>query len=430
MADAQPAQERITLPVGGMSCASCVSHVETALSSVPGVARASADLLTRSATVTFDGARVAAPALVDAVRKSGYTADLPRADLLAQQRRDDDDLKREARSALARALALLAGMVALMIATALLPEHAMHERASPAGCASLVVTLALAALCARPIFVRAFAAARHLSTQMDTLVALGAIAALASSTVAVWTGSGEVYCEGVLGILGFVTLGNALEARARRSTTTALSSLASLESKRAHREVAKDANADGGARDESDLLDVDVDDLRRDDVIVVKPGERVPVDAVVLEGESDVDESMLTGEPMPRARRIGDRIVGGTINGAGVLRAQVRTLGDDSVLAQMVRLMREAQSRRAHIQRVADRASAVFVPAMIGLAVVVTLVWCSLDGDVTHAIRTGIAVLVVACPCAMGLAVPTAVMVATGRAAKLGAIARGGDAFE
>jgi P-type Cu+ transporter len=440
----------IVLPVGGMTCAACQAHVEKALVGAAGVESATVNVITRSARVSFDPAVIDAPALVEAVRRSGYDADLPSSTgaLLEQQRHEDEDRRRETRALFARAGALLAGMVGMMAAMPFLPDHASHDAATAgptsAGILMLLVTVALVVLCARPIFVRAVAAARRGATQMDTLIALGASAALASSTVAVlfpgvFLSAGvqpDNYFEGVLGILGFVTLGNALEAGARRRTTRALVALASLESRRARIEtaglpegsfagVAGDA---GGAPDET--RDIDVDELRRGDVLVIRPGERIPADAVVLEGQSAVDESMLTGEPMPVARAKGDPLVGGTLNGPGMLRARVTALGDDSVLAQMVRLMREAQGRRAPIQHLADRASAVFVPAVIALSVLVFAGWMLIDDSFVRALYTSIAVLVVACPCAMGLAVPTAVMVATGRAASAGVLVKGGDALQ
>ncbi len=412
----------VTLPVGGMTCAACQAHVEHALKDIPGVREASANLITRTATVVYDDARASLPSLVEAVRKSGYEADLPRdrAALLETQRDDDRAQAREARSLLVRAGILLAGMLAVMVLMHFVPRDALFGGA-PAGLALLAGTVVVAGVCAHTIFFRAIAAARRGQTQMDTLVALGAGVALVASAAAVLSprGEGDMYFQGVLGILGFVLLGNALEARARRRTTRALVALASLEEKRARVET-----------DDGEVRDLDVDELRRGDVLLIRPGERVPADAEVVEGTSDVDESMLTGEPMPVAKKKGDRVVGGTLNAAGVLKARVTALGDDSVLAQMVRLMRDAQGRRAPIQHLADRVSAVFVPVVIGLSALTFVGWWLADGDIVHAVRTAVAVLVVACPCAMGLAVPTAVMVATGKAAALGIVVKGGDALQ
>ena len=453
-----PTLESVTLPVGGMPGAACGAHVEGALKGSPGVADATVSLMTRSATVRFARAVTTPEALVEAVRSSGYTADLPRRDLLAAQRADDDAHAHEARSLVGRALVLLGGMTVAMFASMpLMTAHAAHAQADPLmaafaraldpptrtalpwlyeldawllGVALLAGSGLLVAVCARSVFVRAWSAARHKSTDMNTLVALGALAGLSMSAFSVLFprllvengAAPDVYFEGVLGILGFVLLGQGLEARARKQTTRALAALASLEATHALVET------DQGERD------LPIDDLRRDDLVIIRPGERVPADAIVEEGASSVDESMLTGESAPVKKGKGARLVGGTVNGAGVLKARVNALGDDSVVAKMVRLMRDAQARRAPIQHLADRVSAVFVPAVIALAFVTFLLWLALgDGGVpgaVQALHAAVAVLVVACPCAMGLAVPTAVMVATGVAARRGVVLRGGDALQ
>ena len=458
MAGADDALESVTLPVGGMTCAACVAHVEEALKTSPGVQGATVSLMTRSATVSFARAVTTPESLVEAVRRSGYSADLPRRDLLAAQRADDEAHAKEARSLLSRAAVLLVGMAVAMFASMpLMTAHTGHAQADPLmaafarwldpptrtalpwlyeldpavlGVVLLLGSVALVAVGARTVFLRAWSAARHKSTDMNTLVALGALAGLAMSAFSVLFpailvehgAAPDVYFEGVLGILGFVLLGQGLEARARKQTTRALAALASLEATRARIET------DEGERD------LPIDDLRRDDLLVIRPGERVPADSVVEEGESSVDEAMLTGESAPVKKGKGARLVGGTVNGAGVLKARVSALGDDSVVAKLVRLMRDAQARRAPIQHLADRVSAVFVPAVIALSVVTFLLWLSLGvggaPGVVQALHAAVAVLVVACPCAMGLAVPTAVMVATGVAARRGVVLRGGDALQ
>ncbi|MBI1944282.1 MAG: heavy metal translocating P-type ATPase [Deltaproteobacteria bacterium] len=458
MSDEGSALESVTLPVGGMTCASCVAHVEGALKENPGVSDATVSLMTRSATVKFARAVTTPEALVEAVRKSGYTADLPRRDLLAAQRADDAAHAREARSLVVRALLLLGGMVLTMFASMpLMTAHAGHAQADPLmaafaraldpptraalpwlyrldtqllGVALLVASVALVAVGARTVFLRAWSAARHKGTDMNTLVALGALAGLGMSAfsvlfphVLVDNGAApDVYFEGVLGILGFVLLGQGLEARARKQTTSALAALASLEATRARIET------------EEGERDLPIDDLRREDLLVIRPGERVPADSTVEEGSSSVDEAMLTGESAPVKKERGARLVGGTVNGSGVLKARVSALGDDSVVAKMVRLMRDAQARRAPIQHLADRVSAMFVPSVMVLSALTLAAWLvfGVGGapGAVQAVHAAVAVLVVACPCAMGLAVPTAVMVATGVAARRGVVLRGGDALQ
>jgi Cu+-exporting ATPase len=230
----------------------------------------------------------------------------------------------------------------------------------------------------------------------------------------------DVYYEAVVLIIALILVGNTLEARAKRQTSAALRRLMQLQPKSAR--VAR-----GGAE-----IDVPIEDVQPGDVVVVRPGERLPVDGEVVFGASAVDESMLTGEPLPVAKRPGDPVVGATVNGTGTFRYRATAVGADSVLARIVKLMREAQGSRAPIQRLADRISGIFVPIVLSISIVTFVVWF-VAADAAPAVRAfaaAVAVLVIACPCAMGLAVPTAVMVATGKGAELGVLVKGGEALE
>ncbi|MBP7622180.1 MAG: copper-translocating P-type ATPase, partial [Gemmatimonadales bacterium] len=230
----------------------------------------------------------------------------------------------------------------------------------------------------------------------------------------------DVYYEAVVLIIAFVLAGNALEARAKRNTATALRSLAALQPATAR-----------VVRDEGEV-DVPIEAVRHGDVIVVRPGERVAVDGEVIGGESAVDESMLTGESLPLIKQPGARVIGGTMNGTGVLRVRATTLGAESLLARIVQLMRDAQGSRAPIQALADRISGIFVPVVMILALLTAITWALVGGEggAVRGIAAGVAVLIIACPCAMGLAVPTAVMVATGKGAELGLLIKGGEALQ
>jgi Cu+-exporting ATPase len=222
----------------------------------------------------------------------------------------------------------------------------------------------------------------------------------------------------VILILALVLAGNTLEARAKRQTSAALRSLLSLQPRIAR--VGRDTQE----------LEIPVEDVRSGDILIVRPGERIPVDGLVTEGFSGVDESMLTGESLPVEKSAGDRVIGGTINGAGAFRFRATAIGADSVLAHIVRVMREAQTSRPPIQRLADQLSAIFVPVVVSIALLTAVVWYFTTGVATEAFTAAVAVLVIACPCAMGLAVPTAIMVATGRGARAGILIRGGEALE
>jgi Cu+-exporting ATPase len=263
---------------------------------------------------------------------------------------------------------------------------------------------------------------------MNTLIAVGTGAAFIYSMIAtVWPGvflragvPPDVYYEAVIIIIALILTGNALEARARRSTASALRALIHLQPPTAR--VLRGGNE----------TDLPVGDVLPGDVVMVRPGERIPVDGVIASGSSAVDESMLTGESMPVARQPGDRVIGGTINGTGAFTYRATTLGEASVLAQIVRLMRDAQGTRAPIQNLADRISSVFVPTVIALSIVTFVTWF-LVADTAPAVRAfaaAVSVLIIACPCAMGLAVPTAVMVATGKGAELGVLIKGGEALQ
>ncbi len=280
----------------------------------------------------------------------------------------------------------------------------------------------------RHFYTRAWAAFRHHAADMNTLVAVGTGAAYVLSVAATlapgfFVARGvppDVYYEAVVLIIALILVGNMLEARAKRQTSAALRKLVQLQPRSAR--VVR-----GGAE-----VDVPIEDVHPGEVIVVRPGEALPVDGEIVAGASAVDESMLTGEPMPVAKGPGDRVVGATVNGTGSFRYRATAVGADSVLARIVRLMREAQGSRAPIQKLADRISGIFVPVVLSLSIATFVVWF-VAADAAPAVRAfaaAVAVLVIACPCAMGLAVPTAVMVATGKGAALGVLIKGGEALE
>jgi P-type Cu+ transporter len=298
----------------------------------------------------------------------------------------------------------------------------------------LVATLVVMAWAGRSFYQRAWIAFRHHAADMNTLVAVGTGAAFVYSVIAtvapgLFTTRGvapDVYYEAVIIIIALVLTGRVFEARAKRRTSSALHALAKLQPKTARL----------GRGDED--VDVPIDDVRAGDVVLVRPGERIPVDGDIITGRSAIDESMVTGESLPVERGPGDRVIGGTLNTAGAFRYRATTLGADSVLARIVQLMRDAQASRAPMQQLADQVSAVFVPVVISLAITTFVVWfvsvhasgAPAGAATVRAFATGVAVLIIACPCAMGLAVPTAVMVSTGKGAELGVLIKGGRALQ
>ena len=452
---------RIDIPVSGMTCAACQARVQRTLTRQPGVRDAAVNLMTRTATVTYDPGASSPDLLVTAIRSTGYGAELPptNSTALDEQEAQDRAYEQEYHELRRKAIvSFIAGIVAMVISMPLMVPAAhgamggtsdpfmrwMSRSITPAlhGAAPwlyaidlrllswtlLGITLAIMLWAGRHFYVRAWASFRHRSADMNTLIAVGTGAAFLFSVAATvapgfFAARGvtpDTYYEAVIIIIALILVGNALEARAKRQTATALRSLASLQPKTARIER------------EGAEVELPIEAVRRDDVVIVRPGERLPVDGAVLSGTSAVDESMLTGESDPVTKVAGDRVIGGTINRTGSFRYAATTLGADSVLAQIVRLMREAQGSRAPIQRLADRVSAVFVPVVISIAIATFAIWyVAVDSaPLVRAFAAAVAVLIIACPCAMGLAVPTAVMVATGKGADLGVLIKGGEALQ
>jgi len=452
--------ERIALNVSGMTCAACQGRVQRALEQTPGVLQASVNLLTGDASVTYDPALASPDSVAEAVRATGYGADVPEPSRSAADEQESRDraLDEEYRRLRLKAgVSLAMGLVAMVISMPIMSAHAhavgattdpfmrwAAARLDPLLAAAfprlytidhlvllkvlMVATTAVILFAGRDFYVRAWRAFRHHTADMNTLIAVGTGAAYIYSVVAtvaprLLAQSGiapDVYYEAVIIIIALILSGSALEARARGRTAAALRGLIALQPKTAR--VLR-----GGIE-----ADLPVEAVVPGDHVVVRPGERVPVDGEVTAGASAVDESMLTGESAPVAKEAGHRVIGGTVNRTGAFTLRATTLGADSTLARIVTLMREAQGSRAPIQRLADRISAVFVPVVISIAIATFVAWFLAGGDaaLVRALSAAVAVLIIACPCAMGLAVPTAVMVATGRGAELGALIKGGEALE
>jgi len=448
--------EDLRLHIHGMSCAACQVHVQRALEAVPGVASASVNLMAHTAQVRTS-APVDPATLLDAVRRSGYTASLPAAGAskasghaAAAPMKMDGLMDMEgAHLGLRTVLALAAGAVAMLASMPLMhPGMVAPVTAQVLRWLLCALSLGVMLFAAPQIYAAAWRAARHRTTNMNTLVALGTLAAFAASLAATLApaalarhgvGSG-VYYEAVVLILAFLLTGRWLEARARARATQALRGFAQLDSPDARLltlpagRTQDNLTANDYAAAPDTLLPLDA--ILAGDLIRVLPGDRIPLDGSVLHGRSSIDESMLTGEPLPVTRTVGDRVSAGTLNLDGTLVLRATAIGADSTLAQMQRLLDSAQSSRAPMQRLADRASAVFVPTVLGLAALTFTAW-ALAGNtggrhegLGRALSIAIAVLIIACPCAMGLAVPAAITVAIGRAAQLGLLIKGGEALE
>ena len=397
------AMSHLELPVSGMTCASCAARVERSLNGLSGVT-ASVNYATERATVDFDDAAVAPEELVHAVESVGYGARLPGA------AGAEPDASRPLRTRLAVSAALAVPVVALSMLAPLQFD----------GWEWLALALATPVVLwgAWPFHRAAWAALRHRTATMDTLVSIGTLTAWLWSVAALVTGTEHVYLEVASVLTVFVLAGRVLESGARGRAGAALEALA--------RAGARDAallDADGSERR------VPTEALRVGDRFVVRPGERVATDGVVEDGSSAVDESVLTGESRPVEKHPGDEVAGASVNAGGRLIVRATRVGADTSLAQIGRLVSDAQAGKAPVQRLADRVAAVFVPAVIALAAVTLVAWL-LAGQGAEAIRAAVAVLIIACPCALGLATPTALLVGTTRGAQLGLLMRGPEVLE
>ncbi|HEY3988924.1 MAG TPA: heavy metal translocating P-type ATPase [Acidobacteriaceae bacterium] len=417
-APAEAAVETIVLPIQGMTCAACQAHVERSLRAAPGVLDATVNLLAHSARVMYEPARSSPGDLVAVVGDAGYEANLPQqTGSTTESSQGNEAVPTAERRPLIVALCTIAAAVAVMLAS-------MHPIGHGLAIALGAVTLLGMLTAGAPVYQRAWRAARHRSTNMHTLVALGTLAAFGYSAVAtLWPAlltrhhiRPDLYYDSVLFILGFLLLGNWLETRARKRALDAVRTLAALEPSQAR--ILKEGRE----------LSVPTATVLPDDIVILRPGERVPVDGIVLAGSSSVDESLLTGESQPALKSVDDTLIGGSLNYDGSLEYRATAVGAESRLGQILRLVEQAQSSRAPMQQLADRVSSIFVPAIIAIAVATFAIWSFFD--ISRGFAVAVAVLVVACPCAMGLAVPAALTVAIGRGAQLGVLFKGGEALE
>jgi Cu+-exporting ATPase len=485
--------EQITLPITGMTCANCVATIERSLKRLPGVESAEVNLASERAAVVYDPARLGPDAMVERIRRAGYDVASGEASIALRRLSDAGQAAR-----LERRLGALRGVLAASVSVAseravvkhiptVITVAEIRKEIAAAGIEAAAETgnredaeaaarrkeiehqrrrliwgialtaplfaLTMAAdfllipeaiggafwfklllfLLATPVqfgvgwqyYTGAYQAIRSGSANMDVLIAMGSSAAYFYS-IPVMLGwlPGHLYFETAAVIITLIVLGKFLEARAKGRTSDALRKLASLQAKIAHRV------ADGKE------ADVPVEEVKPGDILAVRPGEKIPVDGAVIEGRSNVDESMITGEPIPAAKGPGDPVIGATINRQGAFRMEALKIGRDTVLAQIMRLVEEAQGSKAPIQRLADAISEWFVPAVIAIAAVVfaATLACGLSTGMADAFTTAliraVAVLVIACPCAMGLATPTAVMVGTGKGAEMGILFRSAEALE
>ncbi len=413
--------DTVHLSVGGMTCASCVYHIEGALSGVPGVTSASVNLATECATVAYQTGATGLTEMRRAVEGAGYR-------LLGVSTDGMDDPGGE------RELAVLVYKVGLSIVTSVLIMVLMFVPwfMDNAGFRLEILFLALATpvqfWAGRHFYRSAFGALRHRTSNMNTLIVVGTSVAyfyslavtVAPEGVAIRSVSTDTYFDASTAIIGLVLLGKLLEARAKRRATSSLRALIGLQP--------KEARVDRSGVS----MTIPVDELTLGDVLVIRPGEKIPTDGSVLSGSSAIDESMLTGEPLPVTKIEGDEVYGGTINGTGALRVTVTQTGKGTVLARIVQMVERAQGSKAPVQRLVDRVAAYFVPIVLVIAAAAFVAWYFAAPEPAYAVATlvAVSVLVIACPCALGLATPTAITVGTGVGAEMGMLVRDAESLE
>jgi P-type Cu+ transporter len=425
--------QSLTLPVEGMTCASCVLRVEKALKKVDGVSEVAVNLATEKARIAFDPSRVAVEQLQKALADAGYKLVVPStARTSPNGTADESPAKHEALALLKNELILSAALTIPIMALSMLGMTHWYMRESPL---SLEATNKILFLLATPVlfisgrrFFRGFwVTARHLTADMNTLVAVGTGAAYLYSTVAVLFPEllglagrmPHVYFDTSATIITLILFGKVLEASAKERASDAIRKLIGLQPQTAR------VLRNGGESD------INIADVHIGDIVLVRPGERIPVDGVITKGVSSVDESLVTGESLPVEKQTGDTVVGGTINLNGSVEFRATAVGQGTVLARIVKLVEEAQGSKAPIQNLADKIASVFVPAVISIAIVTFILWYFVGAiPFAHALVNFVAVLIIACPCALGLATPTAIMVGTGAGARLGVLIRNSDSLE
>jgi Cu+-exporting ATPase len=406
--------------ITGMSCASCVRRVEHALENMPGVISATVNLATGRATITYAPYETSASQIIQTIKDTGYEAEEVGR---AKERESDKDKmetrrEEETKSHFARFLfsaifslplisLMLSHLFGVNLPTWLESPHFQFVMATPVQFGA-----------GWQFYRGAFSALRAKTATMDTLIAIGTTAAYAFSVYHTFISPGHVYYESSAVIITLVLLGRYFEARAKGKTGEAIRHLMQLAPQKTH--VVREGTE----------VQVDTEEVVQGDIVVVRPGERIPVDGIVVEGMSIVDESMLTGESIPVEKAPGAQVIGGTINRHGTFKFRATKVGRDTILSQIVEMVEKAQGSKAPIQRVADTVAGYFVPAVLITALVTLVAWLLVTGDPGQAVLAFTAVLVIACPCSLGLATPTAIMVGTGRGAESGILIRGAEYLE
>ena len=412
--------QKQSLKISGMSCAACSAKVEKKLSRLGGVSKANVNLTTEKATIEYEPSEIKVSEMIKAVQALGYGAE--KAEEVTRDREKEQREKevRNLRITLIISIILSSPLIAAMILSLLrIDVPYLHNQYF-----QLAIATPIQFVIGFRFYKHAFYALRSRSANMDVLISMGTSAAYFFSLYNVFYqptkmgGMKDLYFEAAAVIITLILLGKYLEAVAKGKTSEAIKKLMGLQAKTAR--VIRNGTEE----------DIPIEEVETGDVVVVRPGEKIPVDGKILEGNSSIDESMLTGESMPVEKKSGDFVIGATINKFGAFKFEATKVGKDTALSQIVKMVEDAQGSKAPIQKIADQVSGVFVPVVLGIALVTFLIWYFAEGNLTQAIVSAVAVLVIACPCALGLATPTAIMVGTGKGAENGILIKGGEHLE
>ena len=422
--------ENTTLKLRGMSCASCANNIETAIRSIPGVTQATVNFGAEQASVTYDSTQTDVAQIQAAVDEAGYAAQPLQEDRLVAE----DDVERRERQTEERQLTRkvwISGIISAILVVGSLPMMTgLHIPLIPMWLHNpwlqLVLTAPVLFWAGSGFFVNAWKAFKRHTATMDTLVAIGTGTAYGYSLFPTFFPdwfiaqglAPDVYYEAAAVIITLILLGRLLENRAKGQTSEAIRKLIGLQARTAR--VIRDGRE----------VDVPIAEVVLDDVILVRPGEKIPVDGEIVEGGSTIDEAMVTGESLPVKKQVGDEVIGATINKTGSFKFRATRVGKDTFLAQIVKLVQQAQGSKAPIQRLADQVTGWFVPVVIAIAIATFVLWYNVMGNVTMALITTVGVLIIACPCALGLATPTSIMVGTGKGAENGILIKGAESLE
>ena len=421
--------KKVNLRLKGMGCAACANKIETVIKDVPGVRECSVNFAMETSKVEYDEQIVNVEKIQNAVANAGYSAELIEG--INSEGENTEVKEREAEEKKLKRKVLFGGFISILLVVGSLPAMTgLHVPLIPAwlhnSWVQLVLSTPVMVWCGQSFFVGAIKTFKHRAADMNTLVALGTGAAYLYSLAATFSPTfllsqglqPEVYYEAAVVIITLILLGRLLENRARSQTTEAIRKLIGLQAKTAR--VIRNGEE----------IDLPIASVKVGDIILVRPGEKIPVDGEIISGSSTVNESMVTGEPIPVKKQAKDQVIGATINKTGSFKFKANRVGKDTVLAQIVKLVRDAQASKAPIQKIADRVTGWFVPVVIAIAILTFIIWFNFTGNLILAMITTVGVLIIACPCALGLATPTSIMVGTGKGAENGILIKGADSLE